>query len=268
MQRAVLSCLIVATVTLMAAPALAVEDIEWTSTTPASGEVEGDELRIDGPGTHQVVTLTEPDIRGDSYAVEGTVRYEDVAGTAYLEMWSFFADGGAFFSRTLDVEGSMAALEGDSDARRFSLPFLLNGASGPERIEINLVLPEGGTVWIGALELQGFGPSTDWWTERQAAAIGATSGILAGLSGAAIGFLGGRARNRRLVEGLLVGGVTVGGGLLVVGLAGLVAHQPRHVWYPVGLVGIILVVVYGMLIPTMRRNYAAAELHRITALDA
>ena len=36
----------------------------------------------------------------------------------------------------------MAALTGDSDGRAFELPFYLNGAAGPERIEINLVLPE------------------------------------------------------------------------------------------------------------------------------
>jgi hypothetical protein len=255
-------------VAVLAVPALAAGDIDWALTPPASGEVVGDEVRVEGPGTHHLLTIVAPDISGDSYAIAGSVRFENVGGTGYLEMWSHFADGGAYFSRTLDTQGPRAALSGDSEGRPFELPFLLNGAAGPERLEINLVLPAGGTVWIGPLDLADFGPSTAWWSERYAAAIGATGGTLAGLAGALIGILGGRRKSRRVVEALLFGGLAIGLVLIVVGLVALSGGQPRHVWYPVGLLGTILAAVDGLLIPTMRRAYAAAELQRMRALDA
>lgn len=268
MRTTVLSCLTVLMVTVTAAPALAAGDIDWTVTPPAAGEVVGDEVRIEGPGTHHLLTIVDPDISGDSYAIAGVVRFENVGGTGYLEMWSRFADGGAYFSRTLDTQGPLAALTGDSEDRPFELPFFLNGAAGPQRLEINLVLPVGGTVWIGPLDLVGFGPSTDWWSERDAAAIGTIGGALAGLVGTVIGILGGRRRSRRVVEGLLFGGLAVGLVLAGIGLAALIAGQPRHVWYPAGLLGTVLAGVGGLLIPTMRRAYAAAELQRMRAFDA
>jgi hypothetical protein len=253
---------------LQAAPAFAADGIDWTDTAPGSGQVVGDEVRIDGSGTHHLVTITDPRIEGDSYSVVGSVRFESIVGLGYLEMWSYFADGGAYYSRTLGGDGATAALSGDSAGRPFELPFLLNGSEGPERVEINLVLPEGGTVWIGPLDLIGFGPDGEWWNESQSGLIGATGGIVAGLSGAAIGIFAGRFRNRRLVEGILIGGAVVGGLLLVAATVAMVIGQPRHVWYPVGLIGIILAAVDGLLIPMMRRNYAAAELQRIRAFDA
>jgi hypothetical protein len=65
-----------------------------------------------------------------------------------------------------------------------------------------------------------------------------------------------------------VGGIAIGvGALLAAGIA-LVSSQPRYVWYPLVLVGVILTVVDGALLPALRRNYAAAELQRIRALDA
>jgi hypothetical protein len=255
-------------VVLSATPALAADHIDWTATPPGSGKVVGNEVHIDGSGTHQLISIADPDVRGDSYTIAGSVRFENVAGVGFLEMWSYFADGRAYYSRTLDVEGPMETLTGDSAGRPFELPFRLNGSDGPERIEVNLVLPEDGTVWIGPLDLIGFGPATDWWTETQSAAIGATGGILAGLSGMVLGILGGRRKGRRLVQGILIGGATVGVLLLIVATVAVVSGQPRHVWYPLGLIGTILTIVDGLLIPTMRRNYQAAELHRIRAFDA
>ena len=97
MRAAVPSALLLLVVILTPGSALAADGIEWTTTAPASGEVEGSEVRIDGGGTHRLVTIVDPDIGGDSYAVTGSVRFEDVTGVGYLEMWSYFADGGAYF---------------------------------------------------------------------------------------------------------------------------------------------------------------------------
>ncbi|MDH3189438.1 MAG: hypothetical protein OEM39_02185, partial [Acidimicrobiia bacterium] len=91
---------------------------------------------------------------------------------------------------------------------------------------------------------------------------------LAGLSGAMLGYLVSRRKSRRLVEGVLVVGAVVGVVLLVVAAVAWLTQQPQHVWYPLALIGGILALVYGALIPTTRRNYQAAELSRMRALDA
>jgi hypothetical protein len=248
--------------------ALAADGIDWTTTTPASGEVEGSEVRVDGAGTHRLVTIIAPDISGDSYAVTGSVRFEGVTGAGYLEMWSHFADGGAYFSRTLGSEGPTASLTGDSAGRPFELPFFLDGADGPDRIEINVILPQTGTVWVGPLDLVGFGATNEWWTPDQARLIGVVGGILAGLLGAVLGILGGRRRYRRFVEATLIGGAAVGAVLIVFGVVAAMGGQPHHVWFPVLLIGEILAVVNGLLVPVVRGRYETAELHRIRALDA
>src|SRR5207247_60213 len=71
------------------------------------------------------------------------------------EMWSVFPNGERFFSRTLATQGTLAALHGESSWRRFELPFFLSGTTQtPSRLEINLVLPGRGTVWLGPLRLE------------------------------------------------------------------------------------------------------------------
>ena len=267
MRRILLSILTFAIAFAIAAPALA-ETIDWTDNEPVSGTVVGTEVEYNGPGTFPIVTIDEPDIIGDEYAVTGSVRYESIAGEAYLEMWSFFADGGAYFSRTLATDGPQGVLTGSSSGRGFALPFLLNGAEAPIRLEVNVVLPAAGTVWIGPLTLEGVADSGQWWSEQSASIVGASLGIAAGLSGALIGLLSGRRRAQRLVTGLLVAGVVIGVLCLLAGGIAALASQPRHVWYPLVLVGGILVVVDGALLPATRRSYAAAEVPRMKALDA
>lgn len=268
MRRILLSSLALVAVLGIAAPAWASDTINWSETPPESGTRIGSEVEFSGPGTFRMVTLDTPDIEDDYYEVSGTVRYAAVEGVAYLEMWSFFADGGAYFSRSLADEGRSASISGDSTGRDFALPFSLNGSVGPTRIEINVVLPSTGTVWVGPLTVAGTADSSAWWPEQTASVVGASLGVAAGLSGALIGLLGGRRRAQRVVFGLLVGGLVVGTSSLVVGGVAALSSQPRHVWYPLALIGLILVVVDGALLPSTRRAYAAAELHRMRALDA
>ncbi len=268
MRTVLLSCLIALAFAGSATAALAAEQVDWTANPPTTGEVVGEEVYVTGTGTHRLITIHEPETESDSYVVRGTVRHEGVGGAGYLEMWSYFADGGAYFSRTLAEAGPMAALVADSDGRQFELPFFLNGAPGPDRVEINVVMPEGGQVWVGPLTLEGLGGQSAWWSENQAALIGGFIGVLAGLSGAAIGIFGGRRQQRKLVESLLAVGLAIGIAALIAGAVAFTTGQPRHVWYPLALVGTILTVVDGALMPTMRRAYTAAERHRMRALDA
>lgn len=267
MRRILLSLSTFVLLVAIATPALA-ETIDWSETEPESGTVVGTEVEVQGPGTFVLLTIDSPEISGDRYQVTGSVRYQDVAGNAYLEMWSFFEDGGAFFSRTLAEEGPQGVLTGSNPGRDFELPFSLNGAAGPTRLEVNVVLPATGTVWVGPLTINGVSDTGSWWSEQSASVIGASLGIAAGLSGALIGMLSGRRRAQRVVMGLMMGGIVIGGVCLIAGGVALLVSQPRHVWFPLLLIGAILVVVNGALLPTTRRSYAAAELHRMRALDA
>src|SRR5437762_1740959 len=272
---------------LMIARPVAAQDvtIDWSRTVVTGGVVspsEGPggapvlELRTTatGPTSFHLVTIDHPQIAGPRYAVTGQVRYQGVEGQGYLEMWTVFPDGQRFFSRTLAARGPLAALHGESSWRRFELPFDISGASqAPSRLEINLVLPGRGAVWLGPMHLQRATAQAEaaqrgWWSARSGTLLGAMMGSLVGVVGTIIGVLGGRGRARGLVLGLLVGMITVGACLALVGVAAALSSQPRHVWYPLlgiggasGLIGLVI-------LPAMRRRFAADELRRIEAMDA
>ena len=100
----------------------------------------------------------------------------------------------SYFSRTLGSDGPMAALDGTSDWRPFELPFFLQGADGPERLEIGVVLPSTGTVEIGPLELVRLDAEASgggaWLSDRTIGALrAALIGTAVGVFGAAIAFL-------------------------------------------------------------------------------
>ncbi len=234
------------------------------------------ELRATGSRAMSVhlVAIDHPPVAGPGYVVAGQVRYEGVEGQGYLEMWTVFPDGQRFFSRTLAPRGPLAALHGESSWRRFELPFDLSGASqAPSRLEINLVLPGRGTVWLGPIQVQPWAGAAGtmqggWWSERVGALVGTMLGSLLGVVGALIGVLGGRGKARRTVLALLVGVIAVGACLVLVGAAAVAGSQPRHVWYPLLALGGASALIGLVLLPAMRRRFAADELRRIDALDA
>ena len=247
----------------------------------ATRVVAAQELTIDwsrtavrGPTSLHLVTIDHPPVAGPGYVVAGQVRYQGVEGQGYLEMWTVFPDGQRFFSRTLAPKGPLAALHGESSWRRFELPFDLRGASQvPSRLEINLVLPGRGTVWLGPAELQPWAGAAGtmqggWWSQRAGALVGTMLGSLLGVVGALIGVLGGRGKARRLVLALLVGVIAVGACLALVGAGAVASAQPRHVWYPLLSLGGAAALIGLVLRPAMRRRFAADELRRIDALDA
>src|SRR2546426_2691950 len=257
--------------------------IDWSRTAVTGGVTlpgEGTggaavlQLRSTGPMSFHLVTIERPPVTGPAYAVTGQVRYQGVEGQGYLEMWTVFPDGERFFSRTLAAQGPLAALHGESNWRRFELPFDLSGASqAPSRLEINLVLPGRGTVWLGPIQVQPWAGAAGtmrggWWSERVGALVGTMLGSLLGVVGALIGVLGGRGKARRTVLALLVGVIAVGACLVLVGAAAVAGSQPRHVWYPLLALGGASALIGLVLLPAMRRRFAADELRRIDALDA
>jgi hypothetical protein len=261
---------------LAAAPALAqepVSTIDWTTTPPASGTVVDGAARVTSTsgGTFPLTAIDVADLGTTGYEIRGQVRYDDVAGPSYLEMWSVFPDGGRFFTRTLATDGPMAVLTGTSDWRAFELPFYLNGSSPPKRLEINVVLAAAGTVNVGKLELvplpAGEGTGGAWLSQRELGLVGAIVGSTIGLFGALIGVLVGRRRGRGFVLPAMTAAAVVGAALVALAGVALVVGQPPSVAYVLFLPGAILALTCGLGVPRVRRLYAEAELRRMRALD-
>lgn len=256
--------------------------IDWSRTAvagaaaiPGQGPGGAAALQLHSPSagaSFHLVTIDHPAVVAPGYVVTGEVRFEGVEGQGYLEMWSVFPDGGRFFSRTLELGGPLAALHGDSKWRRFQLPFHLNGTTQlPSRLEINLVLPGQGTVWLGPMQLERLplvaSAGSAWWNGPSGNLAGALGSLL-GLVGGLAGVLAGRGKARRLVLSLIVGMVAVGVGLALLGGLATLTAQPRDVWYPLVLVGGLSAVVGLSVLPAVRRRYAMEELRRIQARDA
>ncbi len=217
-----------------------------------------------------MVEIEGPAVGGSGYAVVGEVRYRGVEGRGYLEMWNVFPGGGRYFSRTLAAEGPMAALTGSSAWRGFNLPFYLEGAEPPSRLEVNVVLPAAGTVRVGPLRvvsLEDLEGGAGWWSDRTAGLVGGIGGALVGAFGATLGWLVARRRARTFVLGAMSVLAVLGGVLLVVGLAALAASQPYAVYYSLLLPGALMAAIFGAGVRTARRVYADAELRRMRAMD-
>ncbi|MBI2840330.1 MAG: hypothetical protein HYX75_18595 [Acidobacteria bacterium] len=231
------------------------------------------------PGPYLIFTIENPGVTRTAYAIVGQVRCDGVEGTGYLEMWSHFPGGGAYFSRTLGESGPMAALTGTSGWRPFVLPFFNSvGNPPPERLVISVFLPAGGAVFLSSLELVQFAPGEDpladfaggrqWWSSSQAGVLGGTFGAIIGCIGAIIGWLVSKGRARRAAIGVMGTLIVLGVLELAVGAASLMYSQPYHVWYPLMLGGILEVTIFGALLFVARRRYRDIELRRMRALDA
>ena len=117
------------------------------------------------------------------------MRCKGVQGKSYLEMWSHFAGGGAYFSRTLGDAGVMRHLEGSSDWRPFLLPFFSDEKVGlPTRLVVNVAFVGRGTIELTPVTL--YQLRSGWWTDQAAGWIG-------GIGGSVIGTLGGADRSSR-----------------------------------------------------------------------
>ena len=261
------------------APAAAADEpvktIDWTVTAPASGTVVDGAVRITvdaSGGSFPLVAIAAPDLGRDGYEVRGDVRYSNVTGTGYFEMWSIFPDGGRYFSRTLATTGSMAALTGTSDWRPFELPFFLQGGVPPTRLEINVVLPGAGSVDVGRLEITRLaagevGRRGAWLSDQSVGAVGAIVGTSIGLLGAAIGILAGRGRGRRYVLPAMVVAIGIGLGAIALAVIAFLVGQPPAVVGLLALTGVVSVLAFGNTLPRVRRTYAEAELRRMRAMD-
>ncbi|MGQ0634741.1 MAG: hypothetical protein ACT4QC_09030 [Planctomycetaceae bacterium] len=241
-----------------------VERDEAGNNAPQAVQIRG----ADGPSLTTVVVADRPPVESERYVVRGRVRYENVAGTAYLEMWNDFGQAGAYFTRSLAEVGPMRSITGSSGWRELELPFQAQSGMRPERLKINVVMPGGGTIFLGPLRLESSPASSAWWDERQAGRVGGLAGTLIGCVGALIGALAGFRRARPVVVALCVATIVGGAGLLTAGVLALALGQPWPVYYPLLLLGAISSIVPGTLLPVILRRYRTDEFRRIAALDA
>lgn len=235
------------------------------------------------PGVQQqlLLELPDPGISSPVYALKGMVRYEDVQGDGFLQLDSHFGDAGTFFTRSLAAAGPLGKLSGSSDWRPFALPFFANSgeqadsaAPLPDKLTLSLVLPGAGTVSIRDVGLYQYASGEDplqasgqWFGGRSAGLFGGIGGALIGLWGALIGVLSSRGKARHFVLGSANALLVIGIASLVGGVAAVGAGQPYSVYYPLLLIGIILVVVFGKMRGHLSAQYEQLELKRMQSMD-
>ena len=97
--------------------------------------------------------------------------------------------------------------------------------------------------------------------------LGGIGGGLIGLWGALIGILSSRGKARRFVLTSANALFVIGIASLVGGMAALATGQPYAVYYPLLLIGIILVVVIGKMRASLSARYEQLELKRMQSMD-
>ena len=236
---------------------------------------------VPGEQKQLLLELPDPGISSPVYALKGMVRYDDVQGDGFLQLDSHFGDAGTFFTKSLAAAGPLGKLSGSSGWRPFVLPFFANSgdqadsaAPLPDKLTLSLVLPGAGTVSISDVGLYQYASGEDplqaagqWFGDRSAGLLGGIGGALIGLWGALIGVLSSRGKARHFVLGsakalLLIGIASLGGGV-----AAIAAAQPYAVYFPLLLIGTILVAVTGKLRGTLSARYEQLELKRMQSMD-
>ncbi len=243
-----------------------------------------------GSATLHVATLDGTGLGPPGYVLRGRVKCRGVDGAGYFELWSRFPDGSAFFTRGLAPSGPLGQLLGDQDWRAVELPFWIEVPRGrspsdfvPRDLVLNLVLPNGGDVWLSDFELaRADAPAATstssavptvaraegaWWNTTVANWLVALGGAVFGSLVLVVGFWGAAGRGRRLVERLLAAGIVVGLGCALAGAVAWLAGQGGAVVLPLLLWGLVTAGCSAGMWPVMRGQYAARELRRMQALD-
>jgi hypothetical protein len=290
--RFALSALVTMALTMAACAQQTVANLDWNVLQQSGkGAFSGAVTTANGKSIFQIgstdaglettiLTLTNPPVTKKLYAITGQIKYENVGGDGYLEMWSYFPPAeagmpeGKFFSRTLAQYGEMKIIHGTSDWRDFILPFNSEGASGaPTRLEVKIVLPGKGNVSIGPLKLVVYEPNElgaivrGGWTNGMGPVIAVTGVLLIGCFGVLLGWLAKNGRARTFVIVGLRAIALIGVLLIITGVLALVRGQPSAVWMPMLIFGAILASIHFQL-PTIQRRYEELEMRRINSLDA
>lgn len=228
-----------------------------------------------------ITTIATPGVTLPVYAIEGEVRYEDVAGDAYLMTLNYWADGGPAYSKGILSRGPARKISGTSGWRPFVLPFSFASENGgdsgnrPTKIELHLVLPGAGKVHLRNMRLTQFALGANplastgqWWTGAQAGLVGGSLGGLFGCMGGLIGYLASRGRGRGFALALMSVMIALGAASLIMGVIALMLSQPYDVYYSLFLGGGLFVLLPAVQLPMIRRRYAEMELRKMSAIDA
>jgi hypothetical protein len=258
---------------------------EFEGATLRAGElIDEDTLTVEAaPGKQfqPLIEISDPGISSAVYALRGMIRYENVKGDGFLQLDNHFGARGTFFTKSLASAGPLERISGSSDWRLFVLPFYANSGDQagstsplPEKLSLGLFLPGSGTVSIRGVGLYQYASGEDplqltgqWISNRNASLLGAIGGCLIGLWGAMIGVASSRGKARSFVLGsakalLLIGIASLGGGV-----AAIAAAQSYAVYFPLLLIGTILVAVTGKLRGTLSARYEQLELKRMQSMD-
>ena len=98
--------------------------------------------------------------------------------------------------------------------------------------------------------------------------MGAVGGSVLGVVGGMIGTLCALGRWRYFVLGLMRTITVLGLATLLLGLWAATHEQPYGVYYPLLLGGGLAALIFGSLLPVVRRRYAESELRRMAAINA
>ncbi|MFO1043504.1 MAG: hypothetical protein U0941_17095 [Planctomycetaceae bacterium] len=219
--------------------------------------------------------IDAPAITTPSYAVRGRIRYENVTGVGFLEMWNHFGAGEQYFTRTMGTDGPMQMVTGTSEERDFELPFHTGGqAPAPKKLVLNLVLNGPGTVEIGPLELVSIEPmagltgGSEWWNGQTAGWLGGLGGTVIGILGAAIGVLAGMGRAKKLILAMSALATVVGVFAVASGIYAVIIQQPYSVYYVLLMLGGYLTIGGMTCLIVIPYQFRMRELRRMQALDA
>jgi len=208
------------------------------------------------------------------YRITGRVKYANVQGDGYLELWNCFAglpqaSEQRYFSRTIVESGEMGKLTGSSDWRVYSLPFNSRGAPGaPTKLEINLVLPGKGVVYLEPIKLQEFSGARGWWSGQTTNLVGGIGGGVVGCLGGLAAWLAAKGKARGFVLGIYRFFFGLGVVCSIMLAVALVAGQPLEVWLIFLLGGAILATVGPTNLRRARKQYEELEMRRMTSVDA
>jgi len=228
-----------------------------------------------------LIEIADPGISSPVYALKGMIRYENVEGDGFLQLDNHFGARGTYFTKSLAPTGPLRKISGSSDWRPFLLPFYANTGDQadrtsllPEKLTLGVYLPGSGTVSIRGVSLYQYASDEDplqstgqWISNRNANLFGAIGGCFVGLWGAVIGVVSSRGRAKRFVLGSANALLLIGAASLAIGVAAIAAAQPYAVYYPLLLIGIILVAVIGKLRGTLSARYEELELKRMQSMD-
>lgn len=113
--------------------------------------------------------------------------------------------------------------------------------------------------------------SPAWWDERSAGLIGGWLGggvgILGGVFGSLVGYCATRGKARSAVLSVQLAAIGLGLSLMLAALVALMLGQPFHVWFPLGLPGLITALVMAPLYPVVKARYQEAEQRKLAAAE-